>query len=115
MAFIAINTWVAGLPLNVSMLLKTSSARTGPSMPSFESEVPGAGEAGEGAAGAAGFCSAVCQLQRETERHSASAIIPRVFICSLPLIVPASPMTANKYRGQTTCRDYQSNEEWDEQ
>ena len=52
MEFMAINTWVAGLPLNVSMFLKTSSARTGPSRPRRESAI--------GDDAAPGFCGSDC-------------------------------------------------------
>src|SRR5262245_53325506 len=55
MAFIAVSTCAAGLPLKVSMFLKTSSARTGPSMPKRES-----GGAGEGDVVAARAAGAVC-------------------------------------------------------
>src|SRR5689334_17919766 len=82
MAFMAIRTVVAGLPLNVSMSLNTSSARTGPFKPSWES-----GEDAAGVGVAAAFWA--------TARFSETAIVKiiRRTADSVPFMWTSCPQT----------------------
>src|SRR5689334_12170281 len=84
MAFIAINTCVAGLPLKISMLLKTSSARTGPSRPRRKSGWVGVGAAivgvGVGVAGETFWAGGSGTLEIDAEIANRITATARVFI-----------------------------------
>src|ERR1700704_3070224 len=73
MTFMAGKTCAAGLPLKISMFLKTSSARTGASMPSLESVRFGDEAPTEGSVDGAGFCCSDCH-RREMEAASNTAM-----------------------------------------